>query len=70
MLPWDTQTFLLGHGGAEDSRVRADMTYFETARGGAVFSVGSINWIGSLTFNEAVNNVSKVTENVLRRFIA
>jgi len=45
------------------------MTYFETARGGAVFSVGSINWIGSLTFNEAVNNVSKVTENVLRRFI-
>ena len=70
LLPWDTQTFLLGHGGAEDSRVRADMTYFETARGGAVFSVGSINWIGSLTFNEAVNNVSKVTENVLRRFIA
>jgi N,N-dimethylformamidase len=45
------------------------MTYFETERGGAVFSVGSINWIGSLTFNGGANNVSTVTDNVLRRFM-
>jgi N,N-dimethylformamidase len=69
LLPWDCQTYLLGHGGTEDSRVRADMTYFETERGGAVFSVGSINWIGSLTFNGGANNVSTVTDNVLRRFM-
>jgi len=70
LLPWDVQTYLLGHGGAEDSRVRADMTYFETKKGGAVFSVGSINWIGSLMFNGGANNVSTVTDNVLRRFIS
>jgi N,N-dimethylformamidase len=69
LAPWDVQTLLLGHGGTQDPRVRADMTYFETRNGGAVFSVGSINWIGSLMFNGGDNNVSIVTENVLRRFM-
>jgi N,N-dimethylformamidase len=45
------------------------MTFYETSSGGAVFSTGSIAWIGSLTFNGCSNNVSQVTENVLRRFI-
>lgn len=49
--------------------VRADMVYFETPNGGAVFSVGSIAWRGSLSFNSYDNNVSRVTENVLRRFV-
>jgi N,N-dimethylformamidase len=69
LLPWDVQTFLLGHGGTQDPRVRADMTYFETPYGGAVFSVGSINWIGSLGFSGGNNNVSKITENVIRQFM-
>ncbi|MBV9544059.1 MAG: hypothetical protein JOY61_06750, partial [Chloroflexi bacterium] len=50
-------------------RVRADMVFFETPHGGAVFSVGSINWLGSLGWRNFENNVSRVTENVLRRFM-
>jgi N,N-dimethylformamidase len=49
--------------------VRADMVYFETPNGGAVFSVGAITWCASLAHNNHVNNVSRVTENVLRRFV-
>jgi N,N-dimethylformamidase len=57
-----------GQGGTESPKVRADMVFFETPNGGAVFSVGSINWLGSLGWNEFDNNASRVTENVLRRF--
>ncbi len=48
--------------------VRADMVYFETPGGGAVFSVGSIAWRGCLSYNDYDNNVSRITANVLRRF--
>jgi N,N-dimethylformamidase len=58
-----------GHGGADNSDVRADMVYFETAGGGAVFSVGSITWVGSLSHNQYDNNVSRITGNVLRSFL-
>jgi N,N-dimethylformamidase len=51
------------------SLVRADMVYFETANGGAVFSTGSITWCGSLSHNGYQNNVAKVTGNVLKRFL-
>ena len=44
------------------------MTFFETDHGGAVFSVGSIAWAGSLSHDGYDNNVSRVTANVLRRF--
>ena len=37
--------------------------------GGAVFSAASVTWTGSLAHNSYNNNVSKITENVLRRFI-
>ena len=53
---------LMGDPGAT---VRADMVYFETPNNGAVFSVGSICWCGSLSHNGYDNNVSRVTENVL-----
>ncbi len=53
----------------EKWQVRADMVYFETGGGGAVFSVGSIAWCGSLSHNNYTNNASRVTENVLRRFL-
>jgi N,N-dimethylformamidase len=46
----------------------SDMVYFETPAGGAVFSVGSIAYCGSLSHNGYDNNVSRITENVLRRF--
>ncbi|TDQ83328.1 N,N-dimethylformamidase [Dongia mobilis] len=50
-------------------RVRCDMMFFETLNGGAVFSTGSISYAGSLSHNNYDNNVSRLTENVIRRFI-
>ena len=65
----DVPVMVPGQGGTESPKVRADMVFFETPGGGAVFSVGSINWLGSLGWNNYQNNVSRVTENVLRRFM-
>lgn len=48
--------------------ISSDMVYFETPNGGAVFSVGSISYLGALSHNGHDNNVSRLTENVLRRF--
>ncbi len=49
--------------------IRADIVYFDTANGGAVFSVGSITFCGSLPWNGGDNNVSRMTENVIRAFL-
>ena len=48
--------------------LRADMIYFETPAGGAVFSVGSISFLGSLPPNGYDNNISRIVDNVLTRF--
>jgi len=48
--------------------IRADITFFETPNGGAVFSVGSITFCGSLSHQDYKNNVSRMVDNVLRRF--
>ncbi|MEQ8387652.1 MAG: LamG-like jellyroll fold domain-containing protein [Alphaproteobacteria bacterium] len=56
-------------GGSVNPLVRADMVYFKHPNDGAVFSVGSISWCGSLSYNDYENSVSRVTENVLRRFL-
>lgn len=55
--------------GSNCDRVRSDMTYYETAAGGGVFAVGSINWYSSLAWNKYTNNVAKLTDNVLRGFV-
>ncbi len=55
-------------GGSVNPLVKADMVYFECPKGGAVFSVGSISWCGCLSFNHGNNNVSRITDNVLRTF--
>ena len=39
---------------------------YETASGGAVFSVGSLNWTLALPIDD---NVSRITANVLRRYL-
>lgn len=44
------------------------MVYFVNERDGAVFSVGSMAWCGSLEHNNYGNSVARVSENVLRRF--
>jgi len=55
--------------GSQSPLVRADLVFFETPKGGGVFSVSSIAWMGSLSHNNYDNNVSRITENVLRRFV-
>jgi N,N-dimethylformamidase len=57
-------------GGTMDYQVRADIVYFTTRNGGAVFSTSSIAWCGSLSHNGYDNNVSRITANVLRRFMS
>ena len=55
--------------GQESELVRADMVFYETPAGGAVFSTSSIAWAGSLSHNDYDNDVSRITENVLKRFV-
>lgn len=59
-----------GMNGIEHPRIRADLVYFDTPQGGAVFSASSMTWCGSLPHNDGDNNVSIITANVLRRFMA
>ena len=55
--------------GSQNELVRADLVFYETPAGGAVFSTGSIAWCGTLSHNDYDNNVSRITGNVLRRFL-
>ena len=49
--------------------IRADLTFFETPKGGAVFSTGSITFCGSLPSDGFDNDVSRLLANVLDRFL-
>ena len=49
--------------------IRSDIVIFETTKGGCVFSVGSITYCGSLPWNNFDNNISRMTANVLNRFL-
>ena len=51
-----------------EALMRAEIVYFETTGGGAVFSVGSITFCGSLWRNGWQGPVSRLLENVVRRF--
>lgn len=50
--------------------LRAEIVHFETEGGGAVLSVGSITFCGSLWREGYDNPVSRFLENVVRRFAA
>ena len=54
--------------GTQADIIRADLTFFETSGGGAVFSTGSIAWAGSMAWNSYDNEIARMTYNVLRRF--
>jgi N,N-dimethylformamidase len=54
---------------SEATRRRADIVFFETGRGGVVFSAGSIGWNGALSYDGDENAASRLTANVLRSFI-
>ncbi len=56
-------------GESHEELIRADMSYFETPSGGAVFSTGSITFCGSLPSNGFDNNISRLLLNVVKRFL-
>jgi N,N-dimethylformamidase len=71
LVPEDWLTHVATWPGDPPERlIRADMVYFETPNGGAVFSVGSITFCGSLSHDGYRNNISRILDNVLRRFAA
>ena len=55
--------------GSQSDLVRADLVFYEMPGGGAVFAASSIAWAGSLSHNKYDNNVSRITSNVLNRFV-
>lgn len=56
--------------GTQTDRIRSDVVYYVGAGGGAVFSVGSINWFCSMAWDGYENNVARWTGNVIRGFLA
>lgn len=69
MTPEDMNDPAPGLGGTEAEIIRAEMVFFETPNGGAVFSTGSIAWAGSLSHDNYNNDVARITFNVLNRFL-
>ncbi|KAG8529645.1 uncharacterized protein KY384_005126 [Bacidia gigantensis] len=55
--------------GTESEKVRSDVVFFDTPSGGAVFSVGSINWVGAMAWHDYDNDVARLTANVLHEFL-
>lgn len=58
-----------GIDGTQHPRVRADLAYHETPNGGACFAFSSIAYCGALPWNNGDNNISRLTRNVLDRFM-
>jgi N,N-dimethylformamidase len=56
------------NGEKPDALKRAEIVYFRTRSGGEVFAVGSITFCGSLWRNGFEGPVSRLLENVVRRF--
>ncbi|QEX24134.1 large subunit of N,N-dimethylformamidase [Hypericibacter adhaerens] len=69
MVPEEVTSTIPAVSGVDCPSVRAELAFFETPNGGAVFSTGSIAWAGALNHEDGKNNVSRLTGNVLRRFL-
>ena len=70
LVPEERLTHITNWPGESDpSLIRANLTFFETAGGGAVFSTGSITFCGSLPTDNFNNDVSRILQNVLDRFL-
>jgi N,N-dimethylformamidase len=48
---------------------RADLVFYETANGGAVFATGSVIWMNSTPEKNYDNDVAIITRNILERFL-
>ena len=69
---WVNEEFNHTHSavnGENCPHVRCDMVFYETPNGGAVFSTSSIAFAGSLAHDNYQNNVSRLLENVVARFV-
>lgn len=56
-----------GMAAPHNPAIRADMVFFETAGGGAVFASGSLSWAGAVAV--AGSAAERITDNALRRFL-
>lgn len=54
--------------GTQTKLIRSDLTYYVGAGGGAVFSVGSMNWYCSLAWDDYDNDIARLTGNVIQGF--
>lgn len=69
LVPEERLTHLTNISGeSEPELIRSDIVFFETPANGAVFSVGSITYCGSLLTDGGNNDISRLTRNVLDRF--
>jgi N,N-dimethylformamidase len=68
LVPEEVTSTFPNIDGPQNPKVRAELAFFETPNGGGVFSTGSIAWAGNLSHQGYDNNVSRITDNVLRRF--
>jgi N,N-dimethylformamidase len=65
-VPEDILTHTMAVGGKVE--IEAHMVYGCNEAGGQIFSTGSITFCGSLSHNGYDNPVSRILENVIRRF--
>ena len=67
--PVNEDMLVIRHPRPQQEWSSADMVFFETPAGGAVFSVGSMTYVGSLPVDGYASTLTKLTTNVLRRFL-
>jgi len=57
------------HPASDDMWAGADVVFFETPNGGAMFSTGTICWFSSTLEGGFKNDVAQITRNVIARFL-
>ena len=68
LVPEENYFAFPGMYAPEHPMVKADIVYFSTPKGGAMWTPASMSWCGSLQYDDGDNNVSQMTANVLRYF--
>lgn len=68
-IPVHEDLLALEHRKPIEDLLCADMTFFETAAGGAVFSVGSMTFVGALSWDHYRSSLADLLRNVLTRFL-
>ena len=66
---FNARGYIASGTGETNPKTRADIVYYKTPGDGAVFSVGSMAWCGSLSHNNYKNNVSQIMQNVINGFL-